>query len=209
MSDSTSQATIPDQNDYQGQADNYQAGNLFNALDKMIRLVVAGKAFCAIVKVLSVSGGGVHAPPRVSVQPMVNQIDGNNNQIPHGEIFDIPVFRLRGGNAAVFIDPEVGDIGVAVVCDRDISNVKATGAISGPGSFRQNDYADGCYFGGFLGEVVDNYIWIKGNNDIEIVSLGTVSIFSAALRHNDINVGFDHEHTLVQTGGDLSGPPQP
>jgi hypothetical protein len=57
---------------------------------------------------------------------------------------------VQGGSNAVIIDPVKGDIGVAIMCHRDISKVKATKALAGPGSNRQNDYSDGLYIGGFL-----------------------------------------------------------
>lgn len=206
---SATQGTVPEGGDYQGQATPYAEPNLVNALDYMIRQVVAGKAFACLVQVKSVTGGGIGAPARVSVQPMVGQIDGSGNIIPHGEIFDIPAFRYQAGNAAVIIDPVVGDKGAAIICDRDTSNVKATGAPAGPGSFRQNDYADGCYFGEFLGATPENYVWIKQTGDIDIVCSGTVAITSAALIHNAIDVGFDHKHIDTEPGAGLSGPPEP
>lgn len=205
---SATQGTVPQGGDYQGQATPYAEPNLVNALDYMIRQVVAEKAFASLVKVLSVTGGGVSAPPPVSVQPMVNQIDGNANQTPHGEIFDIPVFRMQAGNAAVIIDPVVGDIGAAIICDRDISNVKQTGAPAGPGSFNQNDYADGLYFGEFLGGTPENYVQVT-QSGMNIVSTGTIAIMSAMLTHNGRDIGSTHEHTLTQPGAGNSGPPRP
>lgn len=205
---SATQGTVPEGSDYQGQATPYAEPNLVNALDYMIRQVVAGKAFACLALVKSVMGGGVASPPRVSVQPMVSQIDGDANQIPHGEIFDIPVFRLQGGNGAMILDPLVGDIGQAIICDRDTSNVKASAAPAGPGSFRQNDYADGCYFGGFLNGTPENYVQVT-QDGMNIVSTGTIAITSVKLTHNGRDIGSDHLHTNTQPGGGLSGPPQP
>lgn len=196
------QGTIPEGGDYQGQGTPYDVLNPVNALDYMIRQIIAGKAFNCLVQVKSVTGGGVGSPPRVSVQPMVGMIDGDGNVTAHGEVHDIPVFRLQAGNCAVFIDPIAGDIGAAIICDRDTSNVKANKAPSGPGSFRQNDYADGCYFGGFLNAPPQNYIWMKQNGDVAIVSTGT-------LTHNGVNIGFDHKHIDTEPGGGTSGPPEP
>ena len=109
----------------------------------------------------------------------------------------------------MILDPLEGDIGQAVICDRDTSNVKANAAPAGPGSFRQNDYADGCYFGGFLNGAPDNYIWLKANGDMEIVATGTIAITSAKLTHNGLNIGSTHVHTLTQPGVADSGPPAP
>ena len=207
MSGATTQGTIPDQNDYQGQADNYQSANLYNALDYMIRQINAGQVHAALVKVIFVHGGEP-SPPVVDVQPMVSQLDGSGNQVPHGIVYGLPTYRLQGGMGAFMVDPIVGDIGLAVICDRDISNIKATKELGGPGSFRKNDYSDGCYFGAFLMGNPTNYVQIT-QDGINIVSTGTVNIFSEGLRHNDINIGFDHKHTNTQPGSGLSGPPQP
>ena len=125
----------------------FQGTNDFNALSFLIHQVIAGKAFASLVQVKSVTGGtATGKPPFVSVQPLVAQIDGLGNQTPHGTVYNLPCFRLQGGNGAIVLDPVVGDIGQAIICDRDISNVKATGAASGPGSWRQNDWADGSQF---------------------------------------------------------------
>ena len=166
-------------------------GSQFNAMSFLIRQIIAGKTFGALVKVLAVGGaGGVNPPGTVSVQPLVNQIDGLGNPVPHGTVYGMPWFRLQGGSSAIILDPVVGDIGAALICDRDISNVKATGAAANPGSWRQNDWADGVYFGAFLGAAPTEYIQFTGNG-INIVSPGTVAITSPAVTaNNDITAGF-------------------
>lgn len=210
MSD-TSQ-TIPTAGAYVGQAGLQTPNDALNAIPFLVDQLVAGKAFCKLVQVQSVSGGGIAAPSRVSVQPMVNQVDGLGNQTPHGTVYNLPCFRLQGGGGAIVLDPVVGDIGVAVICDRDISNVKSSGAVSGPGSFRQNDWADGCYFGSFLGAAPTAYIQIVGGN-IDMVAPGTISLNGTSisttgiLTNNGKSVGNTHEHSGVQTGGGTSGPP--
>ena len=153
-----SEPTIPTTGGYAGPSWLLTGSSDFNALASVFRQLIAGKAFAGLVKVLAVHGGGVGAPATVDVQLMVNQIDGFGNQTPHGEISGLPCFRLQGGTNAIITDPVIGDEGQAVICDRDISTVKATGAISGPGSYRQNDWADGCYFGSFLGKTPIQYI---------------------------------------------------
>lgn len=155
---------------YAGAAWLQSANNPFNALSFLMEQIIAGQAFAALVLVKSVTGGGVSGtPPRVSVQPMVHQTDGLGNLVPHGDIYNIPCFRLQGGTGAVVLDPVVGDIGQAIICDRDISHVKNTAAVSGPGSWRQNDWADGCYFGGFLNSAPTTYVQISASG-ITVVS---------------------------------------
>ena len=165
---------LPLSGGYAGQAWFQTSGSQFSALDFLVRQIIAGKAFCGMVQVIAVHGGGIGSPPTVDVQPMVNQIDGLGNQTPHGIIYGLPCFRLQGGLGAVIMDPVAGDKGDAIICDRDISNIKATGAISGPGSWRQHDWADGCYFGSFLGGTPTQYVQIT-QTGIAIVTTGTLT----------------------------------
>lgn len=86
----------------------------------------------------------------VDVQPMVNQLDGNSRSTPHGTILGIPYWQWQFGKNKISADPVVGDIGIMACADRDISAVKATKAISNPGSDNRFAMADGIYFGGIL-----------------------------------------------------------
>lgn len=94
----------------------------------------------------------------VDVTPLVNQIDGKGNPTPHITIFGIPYLRIQGGTNAIIIDPQPGDIGVAVFASRDISNVKTTKAQANPGSFRSFEFEDGMYLGGMLNGTPEQYI---------------------------------------------------
>lgn len=112
------------------------------------------------VQVMGITGGGgaIAKPPTVNVQPLVKIIDGQGNVSSHGTIFNIPVFRLGGGNGAVILDPVKGDIGWLAVADRDISIVKKTGKESQPGSRRKFDMADGVYLGALLSAAPTQYL---------------------------------------------------
>ncbi|MEX3614264.1 MAG: oxidoreductase [Burkholderia gladioli] len=112
-----------------------------------------------LVQVQAVTNSGGVAPVGfVDVLPLVNQLDGSDNAMPHGVIHNLPYFRLQGGANAVIIDPQPGDIGVAVVEDRDISSVKANRGPANPGSKRIFDMADGLYIGGFLNGSPSQYV---------------------------------------------------
>jgi hypothetical protein len=213
MSDSNGQGTLPTGNAYQGWANVQTGGALFNSLDFLTRQIVKGKAFSALVQVIAVHGGGVGSPATVDVQPAVNQVDGAANQTPHGTVHGMACFRLQGGNGAVILDPVVGDIGMAIICDRDISVVKATGAISGPGSFRTNDWADGCYFGAILGGTPARYAHLSnlGTALVDPLQISlTVGGFGVTITASGTTIDgvpfLPHEHTLVQIGVDDSGP---
>ena len=178
----------------------------FNALHFVIRQFLATIANSAIVQVVAVYGTGLNPTGTVDVLPLVNQVDGRGNPTPHGIVPGLPFFRVQGGANAVVIDPVVGDIGLAVFADRDVSTVKTTRAQANPGSFRQHDMADGFYLGGFLNGVPTQYVQFTSGG-IDIVSSGTVAITSAGLTHNGVNIGSTHEHGGVQTGTGNTGVP--
>lgn len=111
------------------------------------------------VRVDAVTNDGGLAPVGfVDVTPLVNQIDGAGNPVPHVTIYNVPYFRLQGGANGVIIDPAVGDIGMAAFCSRDITKVKKTKARANPGSLRYHNFADGLYFGGFLNGTPTQYV---------------------------------------------------
>lgn len=77
--------------------------------------------------------------------PSVNMIDGLGTATQHHAIHNLAYARPQAGYNAIIMDPQPGDIGLAVVCDRDISSVKNTAAQANPGSRRRFDLADGVY----------------------------------------------------------------
>ncbi len=209
-----------------GQAWQQTGGGDYNAIDFMVRQIIAGKTFNAIVKVVSVTGGGTAAPPVVSAQPMVNQVDGLGNPMPHGTVNGLPAFRLQAGSSGVICDPVVGDIGLAIICDQDISNVKSTKAVSNPGSFARNAWWNGCYLGGFLNGTLAQYLmFVSANGGLNLVTPGNLT-FSAAnatldasgnLKVNGDVVSMsagasvsltNHLTTGVTVGDEISGPPE-
>lgn len=183
------------------------------------------------VKVLSVNATGVNPVGFVSIQILVDQITGDNKTISHGEIPNVPYFRLQGGNNAVIIDPEVGDIGLACFSSRDISAVKNARQEAPPGSRRSHDFSDAMYIGGFLNKAPTQYIQftsggilihspsnIKLEAPIVDIQAATVNItanlnvtgnaaFTGTMNNNGVNIGSNHQHSGVQTGPDNTGGP--
>lgn len=94
----------------------------------------------------------------IDVQPLVNQLDGYGNAVPHATVYHLSYHRYQSGSGAVISDPVVGDIGKMIVADRDTSSVRATGKQSNPGSRRQFDKSDGTYFGCSQGDVPAQWI---------------------------------------------------
>lgn len=205
---------LPIDGGYAGQAWFQTGGSSFQALDFAIRQVIAGKAFSGLVKVMAVHGGGLTAPATVDVLPLVNQQDVLGNQQPHETVYGLPCFRYQGGAAACVIDPVVGDIGHAIICDRDISGVKANGKQSPPGSYRHQSWSDGIYYGGVLNGEPTNYVQISAGG-ISIVSTGTINltaggglglVITSSGTTIDGKPFLPHHHSGVSTGtGDTGG----
>lgn len=131
----------------------------YNVVAFIINQFLGRVRTATLVQVKAVTNeGGVSPVGFIDAQPLVNQIDGVGATTPHGTIFNLPYFRLQGGTNAIILDPKVGDIGIAIIADRDISAVKTTKAVASPGSFRKFDLADGVYIGGVLNGTPDQYI---------------------------------------------------
>ena len=164
---------------YKGFAGLDDGGSEFNRISFAVRQMLAQVRTAMPVQVVScTNSGGLSPAGRVDVQPLVNQVNGAAAPTPHGVIHGLLYVRIQGGASAVIIDPSVGDIGVAVFCDRDISAVKATGKQANPGSWRTFSMADGLYIGGALNAVPTQYVQFA-DGGINIVSPGTIDIAAA------------------------------
>ena len=150
-------------------------------MDFMVRAINSRNVTATLVLVKAVTGGGqaVDVPGTVDIQPMVAQLDGKGNAMPHGTIYNVPYVRAQGGTNAVIIDPVVGDIGLAVFASHDISSVKASKKPANPGSRRRFDWADAIYVGGMLNAAPAQYIRFTSTGDVEIKPAGKVTIIGA------------------------------
>ncbi|MDE2426337.1 MAG: hypothetical protein KGO96_10575 [Elusimicrobia bacterium] len=83
----------------------------------------------------------------VDILPLVNQMDGWKNAIPHGTVYGVNYLRLAGGGNAVINDPVQNDIGLALVSDTDWTTVRSTLAQANPASRRRSNMADAIYIG--------------------------------------------------------------
>jgi hypothetical protein len=124
-----------------GQQDPSDSADEHNARDFHILARLARVSTAKLVQVKAVDTSA----KTVDVQIMVNQLDGQNNSTPHGTINAVPYLYFQCGNGAFIADPVVGDKGLMVCCDRDISAVVATKEIANPGSFRKLSAMDGIY----------------------------------------------------------------
>ena len=133
----------------------------FNALSFMMEQMIKGMVNTAIpVRVDSCTKPGVGgAAGYVSATPLVMQRGADGKSLQPVSLPQLPFFRLQAGNAAVVLDPQPGDIGLAICSQQDSSNVQA--GTSGPvqaGSFRCFDMSDSFYVGGFMNQTPETYI---------------------------------------------------
>jgi hypothetical protein len=142
--------------------------NEMSAISFICRQMIAEMDVMKLVQVQAVHGGGIALGGTVDVFPLVNQVDGNFNPVPHGTVYGLPWTRIQGGPNAVICDPQVNDIGYVLCSDRDISSVVSqNGLLSGasllgtgvnPGSWRKLSICDGIYIGGCLNVTPTQYL---------------------------------------------------
>jgi hypothetical protein len=131
---------------YSGFFDLTAFGSGYNAQAFMVKSILSKISTATICKVVAVTNsGGVAGSGFVDVQPLVNMVDGSGNAFLHGVVYHCAYCRVQGGTNAIIIDPKVGDIGLVVFADRDISSAVRNKAQSNPGSGRMYDMADGLY----------------------------------------------------------------
>lgn len=178
----------------------------------VINSALAGLKVAMPVKVISVSNAGGLSPiGTVNVQPMVSMLDGSGEAWPHGVIHNVPYMRIQGGANGIILDPAIGDIGIATVCDRDISTVQNTSKVSTPGSLRKHDMSDMVYLMTIIGTAPTQYIQFNSAG-ITITSPTAVTInadvtINGTLTNNGHLVGSTHTHGGVTTGSGHTGVP--
>jgi hypothetical protein len=145
-----------------GQQDPSDSVGKFNQIAFAIGQAIAKVSTVKVVKVMAVDSGA----KTVDVQIAVNQLDGQDNSTPHGTINGVSYVWAMGGKNAFQVDPSVGDLGVMLVCDRDISAVRAAKDIANPGSNRKFSPSDGIYLFGVPGmNSSQPEQWVKWSDD--------------------------------------------
>lgn len=169
--------SLPASGPQRGFQDPNSSQGFYNQVSLLVAKLLGKTGTMMPVQVVGTTASGLVAPPgTVTVVPQINQIDGGGNPTPHGKIFNVPIWRLQGGNAAIILDPVVGDLGMAFIAMRDISIFKSTKAQSNPGSFRRYDLADSIYVGAILGAAPTRYIRFIHGGGMEVVDAGGVTI---------------------------------
>ena len=172
-----------DTQQYYGQTDPTTGQGDWNAMRFAIQQQMLGLNTSMPVEVVSVRAAGVAPVGFVNIRILVSQVTGDDRTVDHGEIPNVPYFRLQGGTNAVIIDPQPGDIGMASFCSRDISAVKNARKAAPPGSRRSYDFSDAMYVGGFLNKAPTQYIqFTEGGILVHSASAVMVGDTEATLR---------------------------
>ena len=149
----------------------------------------------------------------VKAVPLVNDMDAQGNAVDVAVIPSLPYFRLQGGKVAVITDPVVGDIGVAVFCQKDCSNVVAgTEKPVQAGSFRKFSMSDGWYIGGFLNQNPETFLQLNQDGTAVLTANGGVTINGNVTINGELTAKgitySTHVHSGVQTGSGNTGKPR-
>lgn len=147
----------------------------------------------------------------VDVLPLVQEQDTRGKVLQQTPIYNVPYFRLQGGQSAIIMDPAVGDIGIAQFAERDIRNVKANKTSAPAGSDRVYSSADALYIGGVLNGDPTQYVKFKpGAAGIDVVTPGDLTAtVGGALTANvtgNLTAEVDGDATLTAATITLNGP---
>ncbi len=198
---------------YRGFAEPNTSASEFSAEEFAIWTIISRISTAKPVQVMScTNNGGLSKAGTVNVKPLVNQIDGAGNAVPHGVLYQCLYFRMQGGVNAVIMDPQPGDIGVMVFCDRDISSVIANALAgnppaSNPGSRRRYDMADGIYIGGVLNNVPQQYVQFTPTG-INMFSPGVINITGSSVNitgaNGSVNIIAMNGNLAMQASGSIT-----
>ena len=116
-----------------------------NVVQLQIARALSGVSCAMPVKVVAVNS----VNKTVDIHILVTLSNADGVSIPHKTIYACPYCTVASGTSAILLTPTVGDVGLAVFADRDISGVvRLAGAKDAPAaSTRTHDYADAIYIG--------------------------------------------------------------
>ena len=169
-----------------------------NPLQFAIRQILRGEVSTAkIVEVMAVDTSA----QTVDVQPLVQQVTPEGTPVPHGIIHEVPYGYEQAGNCLIQIDPVVGDIGIAVFADRDITRVKRTKQAATPQTLRAHHMSDALYARTlWASQKPAHKIVFDQKNGIAITSSVTVTVNAATQFNGDMQVQGDITATGTVTG---------
>lgn len=144
-------------------ADNY------NALIYIINNCIKKVNTCELVRVIAVNTTN----KTVTVVPVVKNANANNEAIEESPIYGVRYFEWQYGSNGIIGTPAAGDIGMAIVCRKDISQAES-GLVA---SFREYCLSDSIYVGGIFGlnPAPTQFIEFKSGG-IDITTPGDITV---------------------------------
>ena len=143
----------------------------------------------------------------VDAQPLVKvSIDGTMANQPR--LTGVPVAGLCMGDFAVRPWYKKGDIGLVIICDKDI-DAALEGKITEPATSRNHDMTDAVFVGGIAkggkapSGLPDNALVLSAGSTYIAVKPDGIEV-SGKLMLNGVNIS-EHTHS-IPTGGDTGGP---
>lgn len=140
----------------------------------------------------------------VDVLPIIKGIDADGNELKQSPVFRLPYFQYRGGINQITITPDIGDYGLCIASDRDITDFKLYTKETKPASLRMFDSRDSLYIGGFLNkgeiknyiEITDNKIETKTQGDLVFYADNDTTIYSKG----DVSIQSEKDVDVLATG---------
>ena len=187
----------------------------YNAISFLVEQMIKGMVNTAIpVRVDSCTKPGVGgAAGYVSATPLVQQRGADGKSLMPVSLPQLPYYRVQAGTAAVVLDPQPGDIGLAVFSQQDASNVKAgTSEPVQAGSFRAFDMSDGFFVATHYGQTPTTYVHLdpeKGEVTVKAPTKITIDAPQIELKGAVSMGGAGSSDTItldgsIKTNGDIS-----
>lgn len=156
---------------------------------------------------------GVNENGSVNVKPLLQNTTTSGQVLDITDediIYNIPVMMLTGNNCSILFDVAIGNKGLLLACQFDISNFKETGQASTKKTNRTYSFSDGFYLPlTLLNSVPEALTLTYGNNYISIkndkISIkGDIEVDGKITATGDIKAGDislqNHTHDFNYTG---------
>lgn len=185
---------------------NYNPANmdsLFGIFDMWLRqFMAANLAILQPVKITEIIDNG----RLVNVQPLISQFDTTGKEIAITEIIsNIPYMQPFGANGRFAFAPAVGDTGILIACNWDITNYKKMGAAAPVASGRKFSWADGFFLPMGFNKQPDGATLENGS--VVVVSPNGVEITTPKLTINgDVSItGNINANKTITASGEITG----
>lgn len=137
----------------------------------------------------------------VNVKPLIEQYDSTNELIPITEtdvVYNIPVMQPLGANGEMSFNPSVGDKGLLIAGNFDISNYKKTQNTAPVGSSRSFNWSDGFFLPVSFHDTEDGLFFRNKESSVKILP-ALVSIISQA-----VNLGGEGGQGVARLGDEVT-----